>query len=55
MSNLDLLTEDVITLTEARNFLPEVQTQKGPHVSIIWLLQVWSLLALKSKTVVSRK
>jgi hypothetical protein len=30
MSNLNLLTEEVITLTEVRNFLPEVQGQKRP-------------------------
>jgi hypothetical protein len=51
MSNLNLLTEDVITLTEARNFLPKVEGQKRPHVSTIWRWTLRGIGGTKLETV----
>ncbi len=51
MSNLNLLTEDVITITEARNFLPDVQGQKRPHVSTVWRWTLRGISGVKLETV----
>ena len=40
MADLKLLTEDVIALSQVRNFLPKIEGGKRPHASTIWR---WSL------------
>lgn len=51
MSNLNLLTEEVITLSEARNFLPEIQGCKRPCVSTIWRWTLRGIGGVKLETV----
>jgi len=51
MSNLNLLTEEVITLTEARNFLPEVQGLQRPHVCTVWRWTLKGIGGVKLETV----
>ncbi|MCC9602884.1 DUF1580 domain-containing protein [Stieleria sp. JC731] len=51
MADLNLLTEDVISLTEARNFLPEVRGQKRPHVSTVWRWSLRGVGGVKLETV----
>lgn len=51
MADLNLLTEDVISLTEARNFLPEVEGQKRPHVSTVWRWSLRGVGGVKLETV----
>ncbi len=51
MADLNLLTEDVISLTEARNFLPEVGGQKRPHVSTVWRWSLRGVGGVKLETV----
>ena len=51
MSNLDLLTEEVITLSEVRKFLPNVEGQNRPHLSTIWRWSLRGVGGVKLETV----
>ena len=51
MADLNLLTEDVISLSQARNFLPEVGGKNRPHISTIWRWSLHGVGGVKLETV----
>ncbi|TWU44144.1 hypothetical protein Q31b_16800 [Novipirellula aureliae] len=51
MADLNILTEDVISLSEVRKCLPKVGGQKRPHISTIWRWTLRGVGGVKLETV----